>query len=144
MEVEHAWPWKLNSSSGALAFHWTMIVGLKSRWWVPFLPQSCKWKTTLISRKLIFEGPIFHFHVCGRKSRQILEKQPGFMTEKKIIMMLIPSKLRGSFECGRLPTFGYKKGNLFIASPYQWLFSKAGHCFLQGCFPETHPKVELQ
>ena len=27
-----------------------------------------QWKTTLISRKQVLEGPIFHFHDCGRKS----------------------------------------------------------------------------
>ena len=37
-------------------------VGSRKKHQIPF-PQSWKWKTTLISRKLIFEGPIFHFHV---------------------------------------------------------------------------------
>ena len=28
-----------------------------------------RWKITILETKLIFNGPVFHFHDCGRKSR---------------------------------------------------------------------------
>ena len=32
---------------------------------LPFLQESWKWKTTLVEKKLILEGPMFHFHDYG-------------------------------------------------------------------------------
>ena len=35
---------------------------------IPLLPQSWKWKITPIERKPILEGPIFYFHVSGKRA----------------------------------------------------------------------------
>ena len=37
----------------------------------PFLPESWKCKTTPNERKLLLEGPIFHFHDCGTKGAML-------------------------------------------------------------------------
>lgn len=48
-----------------IAFVWqeNMCWIRKNPYCLPFLPQSCRLKTTLISRTLILEGPILHFMI---------------------------------------------------------------------------------
>ncbi len=36
---------------------------------VTLSPIIMRWKITILETKLIFNGPVFHFHDCGRKSR---------------------------------------------------------------------------
>ena len=47
----------------ALVWQENMCWIRKNPYCLPFLPQSCRLKTTLISRTLILEGPILHFMI---------------------------------------------------------------------------------
>ncbi len=67
---------------------------------VPFLPWSWKWKTTPNERKLLLEGPIFHFHDCGRKGNS--------------------AKIVGSLFSGWITFIGFPILTMFEAGP--------GHC----------------